>query len=74
MEACELFRRLDRLDLERGDTITIGIDELRAIRNAHLETLRTLGVEEFQTRVGLSFTEGERISRELDAILARLIR
>jgi hypothetical protein len=69
-EASALFKTLDSLDLERNNRITIGIHELRAMRNAHLETLRTLGVEEFQTRVGVPFTEGERIANELGRILA----
>jgi hypothetical protein len=70
-QARALFKRLDALDLDRNNTITILIDELRAIRNAHVETLRTLGVEEFQTRVGVHFIEGERIGRELDAVLVQ---
>jgi hypothetical protein len=69
-EARALFERLDGLDLERNNRITIGIGDLRAMRNAHVETLRALGVEEFQTRVGVPFIEGERIAREFDRILA----
>jgi hypothetical protein len=68
-EARALFTRLDSLDLEQNDRIVLGINELRAIKNAHLETLNTLGADEFQTRVGVSFDEGERIGRELDGAL-----
>jgi hypothetical protein len=70
--ARQLFNRLDGLDLDDNNVVTIQINELRAIRNAHIETLRVLGAEEYQTRTGVPFIEGERIARELDDLLDRL--
>jgi hypothetical protein len=70
--ARQLFNRLDGLDLDHSSVVTIRINELRAIRNAHVETLRVLGAEEYQTRTGVPFIEGERIARELDDLLNRL--
>jgi hypothetical protein len=45
------------------------IDVLR-IRNAIRETLRELGEEEFQTRTGYDFEEGEQTLERLDKLLS----
>jgi hypothetical protein len=72
-EARALFRKLDHFDLDQSNAITLSITELRAIRNAHVETLRTLGEQEFQTRVGVAFLEGQEIAQELERALSPFV-
>ena len=43
--------------------------ELMAVRNALRETLRELGIEEFDTRVGLAFEEGQARLSYLDNLI-----
>lgn len=55
-----------QIDLADRDLITI--------RNALSETLRELGVEEFETRVGVSFEEGQARLKDLDSLMERMCR
>lgn len=64
--ACMLFERLNGLDLNRRAVLPTTPEELLALRNAHAETLKELGVEEYSTRTGLDFQEGEALLRALD--------
>lgn len=52
-------------------TIELAREELAAIRNALYETLCELGVEEFETRVGFSFEEGQAKLQQLDDLIKR---
>lgn len=49
--------------------IKLALDEMLGIRNAISETLRELGVEEFETRVGVPFEDGQVILAKLDEFL-----
>jgi hypothetical protein len=55
-----------QIDLADRDLVTI--------RNALSETLRELGVEEFETRVGVSFEEGQARLRDLDGLMEGMRR
>jgi len=64
-----LLRYLDGLP-EKAE-ISLDSMETTAFRNALRETLRELGVEEFHTRTGFDFDEGEAILAKLDKWLAK---
>ena len=49
--------------------IKLSIQQLRALLNALTETLLELGVEEFSTRVGPSFEEGQRLRDEIESAI-----
>jgi len=68
-KAKALLERLNRLDLVRDSELAVSREELRILRNAHREALRDLGVEEYATRTGVEFTDGQIISRELDELV-----
>ena len=65
-EGRQYRQNIASLDLGRG--------ELMAIRNALRESLRELGIQEFDTRVGLSFEEGQAKLRELDSLVEGMVR
>jgi hypothetical protein len=68
-EARALFGRLDALGLGCNTTFGGTRGEILAIRNAHAETLRELGIEEYSTRTGVDFEEGQAQLRALDETL-----
>jgi hypothetical protein len=55
----------------RQDAATLELTrpELMAIRNALFETLHELGIEEFGTRVGVSFEKGQTRLKQLDSLM-----
>lgn len=53
-----------------GKNAAIGTREAEALRNALALTLEELGVEEFSTRTGYEFDEGNLILQELNRFLA----
>jgi hypothetical protein len=63
----EKLRRLDvQLDgLPEGAAIELGLPEIIALHNALRECLRQFGRDEFHTRTGYGFEDGERTLREL---------
>ncbi len=65
-DARALFGRLDALGLDHRVTLAGTSGEFLAIRNAHAETLRELGAEEYSTRTGVDFEEGQALLRALD--------
>lgn len=73
-DAGELLARLDVTTRGAGPEMrTVAVDfaraELVAIRNALRETLRELSADEFGTRVGLPFAEGQAYLRDLDRLV-----
>ncbi len=64
-EATALFERLDCLDLNQQNKITLTWNEFSAARSAHAETLRELGPDEYATRTGVNFEEGQALLRAL---------
>lgn len=64
----ELLRHLHTL--HDADELVLGVPETRAVRNALRETIRELGVEEFHTRTGYDFEQGQAILRKLNRLLA----
>jgi hypothetical protein len=67
--ARSLLDRLDKLDLEQESQISVSPDDLRIIRNSHRETLRELGVEEYNTRTGVEFAVGQALGHKLDQLV-----
>jgi hypothetical protein len=63
----ELFTRF--CALADGDELTLSVPETRVVRNALRETIRELGIEEFQTRTDYNLDEGKAILRKLDRLL-----
>jgi hypothetical protein len=55
--------------LQDADELTLGLVEMRAVRNALRETIRELGVEEFHTRTGYDLEQGEALLLKLDQML-----
>ena len=55
--------------LHDADELTLGVIEIRSVRNALRETIRELGVEEFHTRTGYDFEQGEALLQKLTRIL-----
>lgn len=67
MKDSELGRLLtDLKELDNNDTVELNLDQTKAFRNALRETLRELGEEEFHTRTGFTFEEGEDVIKDLD--------
>jgi hypothetical protein len=53
----------------RTAVVELSKEELRALTNALHETLRELGVDDFEVRVGARFEEGSAMLARLDEIL-----
>jgi hypothetical protein len=64
-----LFNRLNELDLDRPNKITITKEDLGVIKNAHAETFRELGAEEYSTRTGVALEDGRSLLEELEMAL-----
>lgn len=60
-------------DLPEKTQVTLDLRQTVAFRNALRETLRELGVEEFDTRTGYSFDEGQEILRRLGELTGSAI-
>ena len=56
-------------ELRDGEEVTLNLGETRAFRNALFETVKELGVEEFQTRTGHDFDFGNVMIEKLDHLL-----
>jgi hypothetical protein len=63
----DLLKHLQTLGA--GDALTLDMGQTRAFRNALSETIRELGVEEFHTRTGYDFREGNACLKRLDQLL-----
>lgn len=63
----ELLTHLTESPDERE--IELSLAQTKAFRNALRETLHELGVEEFHTRTGFHFDEGEEVLKRLDAVI-----
>jgi len=68
-QARGLFDRLNVLDLDQQNTINIGQKDLYVVRNAHTETLRRLGAEEYTTRTGVEISEGRSLLEQIEKVL-----
>jgi hypothetical protein len=55
--------------LHATEELTLDVIGTRAVRNALRETILELGIEEFQTRTGYDFQEGEAILLKLNRLL-----
>ena len=53
---------------QENTQVELSMQQTKAFRNALVETLRELGRDEFQTRTGYSFDEGEQILKYLERI------
>jgi hypothetical protein len=51
------------------DGVSLNLRQALAFRNALRESLRELGIEDFQTRTGYTFESGQRVLGELDPII-----
>ncbi len=70
LERSELERLLKYLSRLPDDSeVELTLVEMRAFHNALRETLDELGIEEFHTRTGFEFEEGERVFKKLDYLL-----
>jgi len=49
--------------------VSLSLRQTLAFRNALRESLRKLGIEDFQTRTGYTFEFGQRVLGELDATI-----
>lgn len=61
-------------ELPESAEVSLDLVQTFAFRNALGETLRELGIEEFHTRTGYDFDQGEAILAKLDKWLARTNR
>lgn len=66
-----LLGKLDRLDLERENDLSIGLGDVEVLRRAHAYVLRELGAEEYATRTGVEFAKGEELLVELNALASQ---
>lgn len=70
-EKASLERLLRHLQtLSATDELVLSVPETRAVRNALRETISELGVEEFHTRTGYDYEQGEAILGKLNRLLA----
>jgi hypothetical protein len=60
--------------LRDSDELVLGVPETRAVRNALRETIRELGVEEFHTRTGYDYEQGEAILGKLNWLLRETLK
>jgi len=67
--ASGLFNRLDEFDLERPNKITINRDDLRVLKNAHAETIRELGIQEYSTRTGVPLGDAQFLLEQVEMAL-----
>jgi hypothetical protein len=63
----QLLRHLHTL--HDADELVLGVAQTRAARNALRETIHELGVEEFHTRTGYDFEQGQAILQKLNRLL-----
>jgi hypothetical protein len=54
------------------EAATLDLDQTRAFRNALFETIRELGTDEFQTRTGYGFGQGNAVLKKLDHLLGTI--
>jgi hypothetical protein len=73
-EARTLFKKLDRLRLDGQNVILLTRDEIQLLKHAHEQTLNELGAEEYATRTGVNFTDGQMIMNELLKLATALAR
>jgi hypothetical protein len=70
MKRADLEELLARLhDFGSHDAVTLDTSQTRAFRNALFETIKELGVEEFHTRTGYDFSQGNAVLKKLDRFL-----
>ncbi len=62
-----LFLRLRKVG--SPDAMALDVNQTRALRNALSETIKELGSEEFQTRTGYDFHQGNAFLKRLDQLL-----
>jgi hypothetical protein len=63
----ELLKQLQTLGSH--DAVTLDIHQTHAFRNALSETIKELGAEEFHTRTGYDFGQGNASLKRLDQLL-----
>ncbi len=62
---CRLFNKLNNLDLNRKEELSINEGDFPVLKNAHAEVLRELGVEEYSTRTGVTFKDGQTLLEQM---------
>ena len=63
----KLLKSLQMLDGK--EEITLDLSQTQAFRNALSEAMRELGIDEFRTRTGYDFAQGNAALRKLDNML-----
>ncbi len=63
--ACQLFNKLDNLDLDREEELSINEEDFSVLKKAHSKVLRELGVEEYSTRTGIAFKDGQTLLEQM---------
>ncbi len=70
MQKSEIDKILKHLrTLSNGEEVTLDLIQTRAFRNALFESIRELGIEEFQTRTGYDIGRGNATLKRLDHIV-----
>ena len=64
-----LFDKFDNFDLEKNNGITLSLDDLLIVKEAHEATLRELGPDEYSTRTGVEFGDGQQTLNQLMNLL-----
>jgi hypothetical protein len=65
-EADDLHVRLMEKSSPESSLLELTIRQLLGLRNALIETVKELGVEEFSTRVGVSLQDAEQLVLQID--------
>jgi len=63
--AKQLHTELKKQSSSDSPRIELTVPQLAALRNALTETLRELGIEEFETRVGIPFEDARKLERHI---------
>jgi uncharacterized small protein (DUF1192 family) len=64
-EAQQLHTEFKKQSSSQDPRLELTVRQLSALHNALIETLKELGIEEFETRVGMPFEEARRFEREV---------
>lgn len=65
-EASDLYTKLEEAYSSKSHRLRLAVRELFGLRNALIESLKELGVEEFDTRVGMPFEDAQQLGAQID--------
>jgi len=68
-EANDLHIKLMKESTLESPLLELTIRQLLGLRNALIETLKELGIEEFSTRVGVPVEDAEQMSSQIDGAI-----